>query len=115
MIVTRCKTLQIFIEDTDMWKGVRLADAIVLLLHKRGIAGATVWNGIMGFGAHGRIHRKGVLGITDEKPMVITAIDSEERLRALVPEILPMVKEGLVALSDTEVFGAGAESPPGSP
>ena len=115
MIGTRCKTLQIFIEDTDTWRGERLADAIVHLLHRRGIAGATVWNGIMGFGFHGRIHRKGVFGITDEKPMVITAIDSEERLRALVPEILPMVKEGLVTLFDTEVFLAGTESPIGTP
>ena len=114
MIGTRCKALQIFIEDTDMWKGERLADAMVHLLHKRGIAGATVWNGIMGFGSHGRIHRKGIFGITDEKPMVITVIDSEGRLRALVPEILPMVKEGLVALADTEVFVAGTELQQGS-
>jgi uncharacterized protein len=110
MIGTMCKTLQIFIEDTDMWEGERLADAIVHLLHKRGIAGATVCSGIMGFGAAGRIHRKGLFGITDEKPMIITAIDSEERLRGIVPEILPMIKEGLVAMFDTEVFVAGMES-----
>lgn len=109
MIGTICKTLQIFIEDTDMWGGQRLADVIVQLLHKRGIAGATVWTGIMGFGAGGRIHRKGLFGITDEKPMIITAIDSEERLRAVVPEILPMIHDGLVAMFDTEVF-AGIES-----
>jgi len=64
----------------------------------------------MGFGVAGRIHRKGLFGITDEKPMIITAIDSEERLRAVVPEILPMIKEGLVAMLDTEVFVPGTES-----
>ena len=101
---TMCKALQIFIEDTDKWRGESLSDAIIRLLHKRGIIGATVWNGVMGYGAGGRIHRKGLFGVTDEKPVVITAIDSEKNLRAVVPEILPMVKEGVVALSDIEVF-----------
>ncbi len=99
-----CKALQVFIEDTDKWGGEPLSEAIIRLLHKRGIAGATVWNGVMGYGAGGRIHRKGLFGVTDEKPVVITAIDSEKNLRAVVPEILPMVKEGVVALSDIEVF-----------
>jgi len=104
-----CKTLQIFIEDTDKWEGDRLSEAIVRLLHKRGIAGATVWNGVMGYGAGGRIHKKGLFGVTDEKPVIITAIDSDESLRAVLPEILPMVKEGVVALSDTELFIAPDE------
>ena len=99
-----CKALQIFIEDTDKWQGEPLGEAIVRLLHKRGIAGATVLNGVMGYGTAGRIHRKGLFGVSDEKPVIITAIDSEKSLRAVVPEILPMVKEGVVALFDTEVF-----------
>src|SRR5215510_12011557 len=99
-----CKQLQIFIEDTDKWEGDPLSEAIVRLLHKRGIAGATVWHGVMGYGVGGRIHRKGLFGVTDERPVIITAIDSEKSLRAVLAEILPMVKEGLVALSDTEVF-----------
>jgi uncharacterized protein len=106
----KCKALQIFIEDTDKWGGESLSEAIVRLLHKRGVAGATVWNGVMGYGAGGRIHKKGLFGVTDEKPLVITAIDSEATLRAVVPEILPMVKEGVVALSDAEVFVAPTES-----
>ena len=101
---TMCKTLQIIIEDTDKWEGDPLSEAIVRLLHKRGIAGVTVWNGVMGYGAAGRIHKKGLFGVTDEKPVIITAIDSDESLRAVVPDILPLVKEGVVALSDTELF-----------
>lgn len=100
----RCKALQIFIEDSDRWEGAPLSEVIVRLLHKRGIVGATVWNGVMGYGAAGRIHRKGLFGVTDERPIIITAIDSEESLRAVVPEILPMVQEGVVALLDAEVF-----------
>ncbi len=47
------KCLQIFIEDTDTWEGEPLYEAIVRLLHKRGITGATVWSVVMGYGAHG--------------------------------------------------------------
>jgi PII-like signaling protein len=103
---TMCKALQIFIEDTDKWGNESLSEAIIRLLHKRGIAGATVCNGVMGYGVAGRIHRRGLFGVTDERPIIITAIDSEKNLRAVVPEILPMVKEGIVALSDIEVFSA---------
>jgi len=62
------KCLQVFVEDTDCWKGEPLYEAIVRLLHKHGVAGATVWSGVMGYGAHGWIHRKGLFGVADEKP-----------------------------------------------
>jgi uncharacterized protein len=107
---TMCKTLQIFIEDTDKWQDEPLSEAIVRLLHKRGIAGATVWNGMMGYGAAGRIHRRGLFGVTDQRPVIITAIDSEKSLRAVLAEVLSMVKEGVVTLSDTEVFVQTDES-----
>jgi PII-like signaling protein len=105
-----CKTLQIFIEDTDKWKGEPLSEALVRLLKKRNIAGATVWNGVMGYGYAGRIHKKGLFGVTDEKPVVIVAIDSEAKIRAVLPEILPMIKDGVLTLSDSEVFVVPDES-----
>ena len=97
------KCLQVFVEDTDTWDdGGPLHEAIVRMLEKRGIAGATVWNGIMGYGASRHVHRTGLFG--DQKPVIITAIDSEDTIRAVLPELLAMVKEGLVALLDAEVF-----------
>jgi uncharacterized protein len=103
------KYLQIFVEDTDRWEGRPLYEAIVHVLEKRGIAGATAWNGIMGYGASREVHRRGLFGVTDEKPVVITAIDSEEAIRAVLPHLLPMVKEGLVVLHDVEVFVKAGE------
>ena len=103
------KCLQIFIEDTDAWEGGPLYEAIVHLLEKRGVAGATVWNGVMGYGASRRVHRKGLFGVTDEKPVVITAIDSEETVRSVLPHLFPMVKEGLIVLHDAEVFVKAGE------
>jgi uncharacterized protein len=110
MTGTSRKCLQIFVEDTDTWEGSPLYEAIVHLLARRGIAGATVWNGIMGYGVSRRVHRKGLFGVTDEKPVVITAIDSEEKIRAVLPHLLPMVKEGLLVLHDAEVFVKADES-----
>jgi hypothetical protein len=103
------KSIQIFIEDSDTWENKPLYEAIVRMFQKRGIAGATVWNGVMGYGAARRIHRRGLFGVSDEKPVVITAVDSEESLRAILPDLLPMIKEGIVVLQDAEVFVKAGE------
>jgi PII-like signaling protein len=106
------KCLQILLEDTDTWESEPLYEAIVRLLHKRGVAGATVWSGVMGYGAHGRIHKRGLFGVADEKPILITAIDTEEAIRGVLPELLQIVKEGLVLLQDAEVFAMRSEGEP---
>lgn len=105
MIETPVKLLLIFIDRTDTWQNGPLYEAIVRLLEQRGIAGATVLSGIMGYGAHRRIHQKGLLGVSDDKPITIAVVDNEEKLRAVLPEIRPMIREGLVGLlSDFEVI-----------
>lgn len=109
MTGTKRKYLQIFIEDTDTWRGDPLYDAIVRMLEKRGVAGATVWQGIMGYGETRQVHRTGLFG--DERPVIISVIDSEKRIRAVLPELLSMVKEGLVVLFDAEVFVKAAKEP----
>jgi PII-like signaling protein len=96
------KYLQVFVEDTDTWDGRPLYEAIVRMLERRGISGATVWSGIMGYGSSRLVHRRGLFG--DENPIIITVIDSEERIRAVLPHLVPMVKEGLVVIFDAEVF-----------
>ena len=58
----------------------------------------------MGYGTHRRIHKKGLLGISDERPVIILAIDEEERLRSVLPDLIPLVKEGLINLVDTELI-----------
>src|SRR5882757_963833 len=96
------KMLMVFCDETDLWKGEeRLYAAIVRKLHRSGIAGATVLNGLMGYGVHKRIHKKGLFGVSDESPILILAIDEEEKLRSVLSQIVPMVKEGLINLVDT--------------
>jgi PII-like signaling protein len=102
------KMLMAFCDVTDLWKNEeRLYEAVVRKLHRQGILGATVLQGVMGFGVHRRIHKRGLLGVSDERPVVILAIDEEEKLRAALPIIVPMIKEGMINLVDTEVISMG--------
>ena len=100
------KLLLIFIDETDTWGDSRvpLYEAIVEKLVESGIDGATVHSGIMGFGANRRPHKKGLFGVTDDRPVTILVVDNEARLRAVLPAIKDMVKEGLIFLVDGEVI-----------
>ena len=98
------KCLMIFIEDTDTWQGERLYAVIVRLMRKRGLDGATAISGISGFGATGRIHSPGLFGVSDEKAIIIIAIDSEAKVRKAIDVVAPLVKEGIICTYDTEVF-----------
>ncbi len=106
------KMLMVFCDQTDLWKNDEsLYEAIVRKMHRQGILGATVLGGIMGYGVHRRIHKRGLLGVSDERPIVILAIDEEAKLRAILPIIVPMVKEGMINLVDTEIISTGTSRP----
>jgi len=104
MIQAPTKMLLIFIDQTDTWQNAPLHEAIVRVLEQNGIAGATVLSGIMGYGIHRRIHRRGLLGVSDDKPLTIAAVDNEDKLRNVLPAVRPMIREGLVGLTDFEVI-----------
>ena len=55
-----------------------------------------------------KIHRKGLFGVSDDRPVTIVAVDSEEKIRAVLSIVVPMVKEGLILLQDVEVISNGA-------
>jgi PII-like signaling protein len=97
------KMLLIFIDQTDTWQNRPLHEAIVRVLEQNGIAGATVLSGIAGYGIHRRIHRKGLLGVSDDKPLTIAVIDNETKVRDVLPTIRPMIREGLIGLTDLEI------------
>jgi PII-like signaling protein len=98
------KMLLIYVDETDSWETVSLYEAIVRRLRQLGVAGATVQHGIMGFGAHMKVHHKRLFGISDDKPVIITVVDSEEKIRGVLPEIRSMIKEGLIVLLDAEAI-----------
>jgi len=97
------KMLRIYIGEDDRWEGKPLYEQIVARLMKANAAGATVYRGAMGYGAHQRMHPSGRLGLSHDLPIMITVVDSEEKIRALIPLVDEMVVEGLMVLSDVEV------------
>jgi PII-like signaling protein len=98
------KMLMIFVDESEQWEDVPLYEAILRRLVRFDIAGATVQIGVMGFGSHHRIHRKRLFGVSDDRPVTIMVIDDESKLRNAIPEIRPLVKEGLLLLTDVEVI-----------
>lgn len=104
------KLLLLFVNETDMWHNQPLYQAIVERLRQLEIAGATASVGLMGFGHHHRLHHKGLFGIADDRPITIVAVEEEVKLRAIMPEIRAMVREGLIVLVDAEVLADVAKS-----
>src|SRR5262249_24481678 len=97
------KLLVMFVNETDTWNDTPLYHAIVHRRRHVGIAGATAHAGILGFGHHKRLHHKGLLGVSDDRPVTITVAATESKLPALLPELREMVREGLILLLDAEI------------
>jgi PII-like signaling protein len=98
------KLLRIFIGESDKWQHRPLYEAIVLKARELHLAGATVLRGPMGFGKNSRLHTAKVLRLSEDLPMVIEIIDSEEKINTLLPHIDTMVTEGLVTLESVHVI-----------
>lgn len=96
--------LRIFIGEADKFGGKPLYEAIVQLARQKGLAGATVIRGVMGFGAHSRMHTAKILRLSEDLPMVIEIVDKPERIQEILPEIDKMIQEGMVTLEKVTVF-----------
>ncbi len=100
----RAKLLRIYIGEDDRWEDEPLHEAIVKKLRMMDIAGATVYRGLIGYGAQNRVHRSGFLGLSKDLPIMLSIIDTEEKIRGVLPVLDEMVDEGLIALSDVEII-----------
>lgn len=98
------KWLRVYVGERDHWHGKPLYIAIVELLRREGIAGATVHRGIAGYGASGMVHTARIVQLSIDLPVVIEAIDRAERIAAVLPKIDAMVSEGLIIVADCEVI-----------
>lgn len=98
------KLLRIFVGESDRHGGRPLYEAIVLEAKRQGLAGATVFKGFMGFGAHSRIHTAKVLQLSEDLPVMVEIVDEEERIRDFLPVLEGMMREGLVTLEKVEVI-----------
>lgn len=100
----RAKMLRVYVDEDDKWEGEPLSEAIVKRLRMMDVAGATVYRGIMGYGAQHRVHKSGFLGMSHNLPVMISTIDTDEKIRRAISALDEMVDEGLIVLSDVEVI-----------
>jgi len=105
----KAKLLTIYIGEADHYEHKPLYKAIVEVLREKGIAGATVLRGIEGFGKASRIHTAAILRLSEDLPIVVRVIDSEERIEAVLPVIDEMVTDGLVTIEDVDVRFYGTQ------
>ena len=103
-IPTEGRLLRIFIGEADKWQNRPLYEEIVYLARKEGLAGATVLKGFMGFGCKSHMHTAQLLRLSEDLPIVIEIVDSEDKINKFMPLLDKMVSEGLVTLEKVNVI-----------
>ena len=96
--------LTIFIGEDDTWHHKPLYHEIVHRAHAAGLAGASVLRGIEGYGATSRIHTTRLLSLSEDLPIAIVIVDTDERIRAFLPQLDELISEGLVIIDPVEVI-----------
>jgi PII-like signaling protein len=96
--------LRVFVGESDRWHHQPLYRALVVRMRKEGLAGATVLRGIIGYGASSVVHTSGLLELSEDLPVVVEVVDSEEHIERLLPVLDEMVQGGLVTLEKVRVL-----------
>ena len=100
---TPAKLMRIFLGEADQAGGEPLYDAIVKRLRTMEVAGATVYRGILGYGAKGHTHRKSFFHLSRDMPVVISVVDSADKIDAAAAVVAGMLGDGLIVVSDVEM------------
>lgn len=106
------KLMRIFMGEADRWHGEPLYDAIVKQLRMMDIAGATVYRGILGYGAKGHTHKQSFFHVARDLPIMIAVVESEEKLNQAAEVIEGMLEDGLIVFSDVDIVRLIHSSPP---
>src|SRR6478752_1727919 len=110
---SEAELLRVFIGEGDRRHGRPLYEVIVEEARRRGMAGATVLRGTLGFGANSRIHTAKILRLSEDLPMVIEIVDAPERIAAFIPDLDQLIGEGLVTLERVRLIAYRHGGPPG--
>jgi PII-like signaling protein len=98
------KLLRIFIGESDRCGMQPLYTAILERARHAGLAGATVFKGIAGYGGHSVVHAARVVDLSSDLPILIEIVDTEERILGFIPELDAIVKDGLITLETVEII-----------
>jgi PII-like signaling protein len=100
--------LRIFLGENDRWEHQPLYEAIVLKAREMHLGGATVLRGPMGFGHSSRLHTTKILRLSEDLPLLIEIVDSEEKINGFLPTLDAMMGSGLVTMEKVRVLQYGA-------
>ncbi|NJE10449.1 DUF190 domain-containing protein [Thermococcus sp. MAR1] len=101
--------LRIYIGENDRFDGKPLYKAIVEKLRKMGIAGATVYRGIYGFGKKSKVHSADVMRLSADLPIIIEAVDRGYKIENAINEVKPMIRDGMITVEPTIVVWVGTK------
>ncbi len=96
--------LRVFVGESDRYRGKPLYEWIVMKAWELDLAGATVIRGLLGFGAHSRIHSAKLLSLSDDLPIIIEVVDTQEKIELLLPLLDEAVEEGLITMEKASVI-----------
>jgi CBS domain-containing protein len=100
----KAQRLRIYVGESDRWRGKPLEIELLEVMRKEGMAGATAFRGVAGFGAHSAIHTARIEVLSMDLPVVVEAVDTPEKIQAILPVVYPMVREGLITLEDVQII-----------
>ena len=100
----KAKLMRIYVGENDKWSDKPLYKALIESMRANDIAGVTVYQGILGYGANRRIHKDSALHLSHDRPMMLSVVETEEKLQAYFPVLDQMVQQGLVVLSDVDII-----------
>jgi PII-like signaling protein len=97
------KKLTVYVEETDKIGGKPVYEALMDIFYRRKIAGVSVFRGVAGYGSDGVFHTSKMLELSTSLPVKLEAVDSEEMINSVLPDVAEIVEKGLVEISDTYV------------
>jgi CBS-domain-containing membrane protein/PII-like signaling protein len=99
----KAQRLRIYIGESDRWRGKALDAVLLETIRAQGMAGATIFRGIAGYGAHSRIHSTRIEVLSFDLPIVIEIVDVPEKITSILDIVYPMVREGLITVEDVQI------------
>jgi PII-like signaling protein len=107
----KARMMRIYIGESDQWHGKPLYEALVRAMRAHDLAGVTVYRGFLGYGSHRRIHKDKPLHLSHDSSIMLSVVDTEEKLQSFLPTIDQMVLEGLIVLSDVDIVKYSHRAP----